>query len=357
MIDVSHLSKSYGLFAGGRDSRGEGPIKAVDDLSFHVKKGEIVGFLGPNGAGKSTTLRILAGFLGASSGKVSIAGFDLDEEPMKARESLGYMPELSPLYPEMRASEYLAFRAELKQIPRKKRGEAVERALAEARIDDVAEVMIGHLSKGYRQRVGLADALLGSPPLLILDEPTAGLDPNQIREVRALIRRLGEEHTVLLSTHILSEVEATCTRALVIARGRLVAEGTIEEIRALRRASAVRIALRGGAAKAAAIAGAIGGVAKVSVESGAKGGAESTEGEGRLVVRVDKERELGAVTEAVVSALVSKGFGVREVVPEGASLEQVFSQLTEGERGESARGEGARGERGAARPTREEAPE
>jgi ABC-2 type transport system ATP-binding protein len=179
MIDVSHLSKSYGLFAGGRDSRGEGPIKAVDDLSFHVKKGEIVGFLGPNGAGKSTTLRILAGFLGASSGKVSIAGFDLDEEPMKVRESLGYMPELSPLYPEMRASEYLAFRAELKQIPRKKRGEAVERALAEARIDDVAEVMIGHLSKGYRQRVGLADALLGSPPLLILTSRRRGSIPTR----------------------------------------------------------------------------------------------------------------------------------------------------------------------------------
>lgn len=329
MIDVSHLSKSYGLFAGGRGTRAEGPLMAVDDLSFHVKKGEIVGFLGPNGAGKSTTLRILAGFLGATAGKVRIAGHDLAEEPMKARESLGYMPELSPLYPEMRAAEYLAFRAELKRIPRKTRREAVEKALAQARIDDVAEVMIGHLSKGYRQRVGLADALLGSPPLLILDEPTAGLDPNQIREVRALIRELGEEHTVLLSTHILSEVEATCTRALVIARGKLVAEGSIDEIRALRRASAVSISVRGNKDKALAAVRAVEGVKKVALDEARRdGGGEAHQ----LVVSFQADREVGAVSEAIVAALVGKGIGVRELVPKGASLEQVFSELTEGEK-------------------------
>ncbi len=329
MIEVSHLRKSYGLFAGGRSSRGEGPVMAVDDLSFQVKKGEIVGFLGPNGAGKSTTLRILAGFLGATAGKVRIAGHDLGEEPMKVRESLGYMPELSPLYPEMRASEYLGFRAELKRIPRKMRRDAVEKALSQAKIDDVAEVMIGHLSKGYRQRVGLADALLGSPPLLILDEPTAGLDPNQIREVRALIRKLGKEHTVLLSTHILSEVEATCTRALVIARGKLVAEGTIEEIRAMRRASAVTIGVRGSWEKALAAAKGVEGVKKVAVDDGTRAGTGDAH---RIVVTFQADREVGAVTELIVGALVSKGLGVREVVPRGASLEQVFSALTEGER-------------------------
>ncbi|WP_437758682.1 ABC transporter ATP-binding protein [Sorangium sp. So ce1389] len=309
MIEVEHLSKSYG------------PHQAVSDLSFRVSQGEIVGFLGPNGAGKSTTLRILAGFLGATSGRVRVAGYDIAEEPMRARASLGYMPETSPLYPEMRVSEYLAFRAELKLVPRRARREAVARALRDARIEDVASVMIGHLSKGYRQRVGLADALVSDPPLLILDEPTAGLDPNQIREVRALVRRLGRDRTVLLSTHILSEVEATCTRALVIARGRLVAEGSIDELRAMRRASGVRVVVRGAADAALAVAR---GAAEVrSAEAEPAGDAA------RLTVEFDAGADVGAATERLVSALVGAGFGVRELVPRAPSLEQVFSELTE----------------------------
>lgn len=322
MIEVSHLSKSYGVFQGGRGVGGA--QKAVDDISFRVNKGEIVGFLGPNGAGKSTTLRILAGFLGASSGSVRIAGHDIAEEPQKARAQIGYMPELSPLYPEMRSGEYLAFRAELKLIPRKRRRDAVARALAQARIEDVEQVMIGHLSKGYRQRVGLADALLGSPPLLILDEPTAGLDPNQIREVRELIRSLGRDHTVFLSTHILPEVEATCGRALVIAQGRLVAEGSIDALRALRRTSGVTLRARGDRAASAAIAANLAGVRRASAEPAP----------GDLVaLSVDfADAESSAErTEELVAALVQAGVGVREVSARGASLEQVFTELTSGE--------------------------
>jgi len=313
MIEVEHVSKSYGSFL------------AVDDVSFNVEKGEIVGFLGPNGAGKSTTLRILAGFLGATTGRVRVAGHDIAEDPIRARQSLGYMPETSPLYPEMRVAEYLAFRAELKRIPRAKRREAVEKSLKEARVDDVASVLIGHLSKGYRQRVGLADALLGSPPLLILDEPTAGLDPNQIREVRALIRRIGRDHTVLLSTHILPEVESTCSRALVIARGRLVAQGSVDEIRALRRPSGVRVTVRGDADRAVAALKEAQGVRRAEVKRRAE------DGTAELSVSLKKGKEAGPVAEAIVGALVAAGIGVREVAPLAASLEQVFAELTEGD--------------------------
>ena len=218
MIEVEGLTKDYGT------------VVAVRDVTFSVGRGEVVGFLGPNGAGKSTTLRILAGFLGATSGKVRIAGHDIAQDSLSARQSLGYMPEAAPLYPELRVREYLEFRARLKRVARAKRSSSVGRAIERARLSDVADTTIGHLSKGYRQRVGLADALVADPPLLILDEPTAGLDPNQVREVRSLIKELADDHTVLLSTHILSEVEATCQRALVIDKGRLVAQGTTPSV-------------------------------------------------------------------------------------------------------------------------------
>jgi ABC-2 type transport system ATP-binding protein len=325
MIEVHHLTKSYGVFGAGPGQKG--PPRAVDDLSFHVARGEVVGFLGPNGAGKSTTLRILAGFLGPTAGVVRIAGHDIAEEPIAARACLGYMPELSPLYPEMRVGEYLRFRAELKLVPRKARKEAVARALHDARIADVEAIMIGHLSKGYRQRVGLADALVGAPPLLILDEPTAGLDPNQIREVRELIQRLGRDHTVLLSTHILSEVEATCSRVLVIARGRLVAEGSVEQIRARGLPTGARIIVRGEPAVALAAMNKVEGVKEATAEPDPLGTA--------LGIVYAEGADGGQVTEAVVSALVLAGLGVREVAPRGASLEQVFAALTENEGAEA----------------------
>ncbi len=311
MIEVDKLTVSYGSF------------RAVDGVSFSVSSGEIVGFLGPNGAGKSTTLRVLAGFLGATSGRVKIAGIDVEGDSQGARAKIGYMPEMSPLYPEMRVGEYLRFRAELKKVPRARRRDAVASAMREARVDDFEDVMIGHLSKGYKQRVGLADALVASPPLLILDEPTAGLDPNQIREVRALIQKLGKERTVLLSTHILSEVEATCSRAVVINRGRLVAEGSIDEVRAMRRASGVRFVVRGDQGRALALLEKAPGAKRASVEAGDEDGAHA------ITVDLAPKADPGRLAEEGVAALVAAKIGVREVTVRKPSLEQVFAALTE----------------------------
>jgi ABC-2 type transport system ATP-binding protein len=312
MIAVEHLQKSYG------------PVEAVRDISFEVERGAVVGFLGPNGAGKSTTLRILAGFLGASAGSVKIAGHDIVEERLQAIQNLGYMPETSPLYPEMRVREYLGFRAELKRVRKSKRGSDVDRVLADASVTDMAERLIGELSKGYRQRVGLADVLLGSPPLLILDEPTAGLDPNQIGEVRKLIARLAEKHTILLSTHILSEVEATCDRAIVIDKGQLVAEGSIDELRSQQSSEEIALEVGGDANKAMALLKKVEGVN--GVRRNPSSGSDLS-----LMVRFDDDVEPGAVTEQMVFALAAAKIGVRRLEPVAASLEEVFQQLTRGD--------------------------
>jgi len=319
MISVKKLVKRYGTGAGSR--------VAVDDLSFEVDKGEVVGFLGPNGAGKSTTLRILAGFLGMTSGQVSVAGHDIRAQSFEARQKIGYMPEAVPLYPEMRVAEYLAFRAELKRVPRKDRPAFVDDAMAKANVDDVANVLIGSLSKGYRQRVGLADALVARPPLLILDEPTAGLDPNQIREVRDVIRELGKEHTVLLSTHILSEVEASCSRVVVIAKGKLVAEGTMDELSRKRRAAGLRIVVRGDEATALRVASGTSGVRKAEIEAAADPETCS------LRCTWDKSidhADAARATEAIVAALLAASCHVREVRPMRSSLEELFAELTGG---------------------------
>jgi ABC-2 type transport system ATP-binding protein len=219
MIVVEHLTKYYGEYP------------AVRDVSFAVEKGQVVGFLGPNGAGKSTTMRILAGFLTASSGKATIAGKDVFWDPIEARRQIGYMPESCPLYTDMRVDEYLWFRGGLKGLTRSERKKALARVTERCWLTDVRRQIIGTLSKGYRQRVGLADALLANPPVLILDEPTAGLDPTQIRETRKLIGELAREHTMLLSTHILSEVEATCGWVIVINQGQKAADGSLEAVR------------------------------------------------------------------------------------------------------------------------------
>lgn len=324
MIDVERLSKSYGAF------------RAVTDVSFHVERGEVVGFLGPNGAGKSTTLRMMAGFLGPTWGRVRIGGHDIADEPILARQKLGYMPETSPLYGEMRVREYLSFRAELKGLSRKNIRKAVDTAAEETGIADVAEVLVRHLSKGYRQRVGLADALLGDPPVLILDEPTAGLDPNQIREVRDLVRRRGESHAIVLSTHILSEVEATCSRALVIARGRLVASGSIDELREMRRASGVRVVVRGDDALALSTSRGVKGVVKAELDARLPPAPGTT----ALTIDFGSGEGAGEITERVVAELVRAGLFVREVSPSAASLEQVFSELTRRDE-EGAKEEGA----------------
>lgn len=311
MISVQNLVKRYGSKV------------AVDDVSFAVDKGEIVGFLGPNGAGKSTTLRIIAGFLGASSGTVTVAGHDIAKESFEARTKLGYMPEAVPLYPEMRVAEYLRHRAELKRVPRADRKDFVWDAMGKASVRDVANVVIGNLSKGYKQRVGLADALVARPPLLVLDEPTAGLDPNQIREVRSVIRELGKEHTVLLSTHILSEVEASCSRVVVIARGKLVAEGTMAELAAKRRAAGLRVVVRGNASLAIDTLKKIDGIAKATEESSSEGDVHTLR-----CTWVKKHDAIEKTTEEAVAALIGAGLHVREAAAVKSSLEELFAELT-----------------------------
>jgi ABC-2 type transport system ATP-binding protein len=328
VIRVSHLTKRYGAHT------------AVDDVSFEVGAGEVVGFLGPNGAGKSTTLRILAGFLGASAGTVTIAGHDLALDSIDARRCIGYMPEAVPLYPEMRVAEYLRFRAELKGVARARRSAYVDEALHRASVVDVANKTIGHLSKGYRQRVGLADALVAKPPIVVLDEPTAGLDPNQIRDTRALVRELGREHTVLLSTHILSEVEACATRVLLLHKGRLVAEGATAQIRALRSPTALDVAVHGDAAAAIEAVLPVSGVAgaravpaaagdprvRIRITFDAAPAADGPGAEGPAAIDGDAR---ALATERCVAALVGRGIGVREVRAADGSLEDVFAALTQ----------------------------
>ncbi len=220
MIEVSHLTKTYGRHL------------AVDDVSFIVEDGQICGLLGPNGAGKSTIMNILTGYLSATGGLVTVAGHPLPEEADAAKACVGYLPEQPPLYPEMTVEEYLLFAAELKGVKRADRKEQVRKAAHRTGLDNVMPRLIRSLSKGYRQRVGIAQALLGSPKLIILDEPTVGLDPAQVVEIRKLIRELGKAHTVILSSHILSEVQAVCQQVLILSKGKLAASGTLEELTA-----------------------------------------------------------------------------------------------------------------------------
>ncbi len=310
MISVRNLVKHYGSHV------------AVDDLSFEVEKGSVVGFLGPNGAGKSTTLRILSGFLGRTAGEVTIDGHQVDT--YDAKRATGYMPEAVPLYPEMRVVEYLRFRAELKEVPRKDRRPFVDLAMERARVTDVATRTIGDLSKGYRQRVGLADALVAKPPLLILDEPTAGLDPNQMREVRDVIKGLGKEHTVLLSTHILSEVEASCDEVVVINKGKLVARGTKEEIQKKRRSAGLSFVVRGDKATCVRVLTQSGSFGKITTTPDAQDPA-LLNAEARWKKGL---AEPGLATEAAVAALLGAGLFVRSVTVEKSTLEDVFAELT-----------------------------
>jgi len=238
MIAVENLSKRY---AGG---------EAVKGITFSVEKGEVVGFLGPNGAGKSTTMRMLTGYLPATDGKIEIAGAKIPEQSLLARQRIGYMPENVPLYPEMRVEEFLEYRGRLKRVPRNEIAQRTDLVLDQCGLGDVRRKIIGTLSKGYRQRVGLADALIHNPGLLILDEPTAGLDPHQIRSFRELIKELGKDRTILLSTHILSEVEMVCSRAIIINRGRIEASDTLANLEKRVQAGALQVEVRADAGSA-----------------------------------------------------------------------------------------------------------
>ena len=234
MIEVKDLVKRYSKNT------------AVDHLNFHVQKGQIYGFLGPNGAGKSTTMNMMTGYLAPTEGQILIDGYDVAEEPMEARKCIGYLPEIPPLYPDMTVLEYLRFAAELKQVPKNERSTEIERVMDETRIKDMENRLIRHLSKGYKQRVGLAQALLGDPEVLILDEPMVGLDPKQIIEIRELIRGLGKKHTVILSSHILSEISSICDHVLIISNGELVASGTPENLGSyMKHTDAMELQVRG----------------------------------------------------------------------------------------------------------------
>jgi ABC-2 type transport system ATP-binding protein len=314
VIEVRNLTKRYG------------PRSAVENVSFRVKQGEIVGFLGPNGAGKSTTLRMLTGFLAPSGGGIRIGGIDMLDRPIEARKQIGYMPEACPLYPEMRVVEYLRYRAELKGVASRDMNKRVDTALAQASVTEVASRIIGQLSKGTKQRVGLADALVADPPLLVLDEPTAGLDPNQIRQVRELIRGFEGQKTVLLSTHILSEVEATCERLVIINKGRIVREGTPAELRQATLTKERWFVLRSKASREALEQAlrALSGVRGFDDER-----SDVEDGITRLVVRAVDEAD---IAEQIFEGVAKAGLTLRELAPaKGASLEDVFTLLTKGE--------------------------
>ena len=309
MIKVENLTKRY---AG---------VTAIRDLSFEVEKGEIVGFLGPNGAGKSTTMRILSSYMPATSGRASIAGFDVFSQSMQARQHLGYMPENVPLYTDMRVTEYLNYRATLKEITGARQRERVGDVKELCALREVENRIIGTLSKGYRQRVGLADALLHSPDLLILDEPTIGLDPNQIRQVRDLIRNLGKHHTILLSTHILPEVEMTCSRVVIINRGKIEAADTPENlVNAMRAAGGVRLEAKVGKDDGVAEIGKLAGVKEVTVES--------EEGWSVFTLRTDSRSD---PREELWRLATDRRWSVRELSRRRATLEDVFVELTLGD--------------------------
>ncbi|HEV8632727.1 MAG TPA: ATP-binding cassette domain-containing protein [Chloroflexota bacterium] len=308
MIEVDGLTKRYG------------EKLAIQDVTFDVRPGEILGFLGPNGAGKSTTMRILAGYMPASSGRATIAGFDVFDQSLEARRRIGYLPENVPLYTEMAVKDYLGFMAEIRGVPRANRRQRVDYAMQASRVADRADWIIGKLSRGYRQRVGLAQAIVHNPPVLILDEPTAGLDPRQIIETRNLIRGLGGERTIILSTHILPEVSATCSRVVIIANGRVVAEDTPANLtKRLRGSERVELEVAGPVDKVRAKLGALPNVLNVET------GPEAADGRSRLFVDCAVGNDIRAELAATV---VKSGWSLYQLRNVGMSLEEVFLQLT-----------------------------
>lgn len=308
MIYADQLSKEFGRF------------QAVKNVSFHIKKGEIVGFLGPNGAGKTTTLRMLTGYLPPTSGTASVAGFDIVDTPLEARKHLGYLPEHVPLYDDQRVTEYLKFRARLKGISSKEIWPAVVKVVEQCGLEPVRHKMIRTLSKGYRQRVGLADALLGEPDLLILDEPTNGLDPNQIRQIRELIKSLAENHTIILSTHILSEVEMICNKVIIIDQGTIKAADTPTNLTAnLRAAGKITLEFRGDLALVTEKLEALSDVKKVIHDE------TDANGWHKLTVRA----EAGTDTrEKAARILAELNFPLRHIYRHIPTLEEVFVEMT-----------------------------
>ena len=303
MIEVENLTKRYGRHT------------AVDGISFRVHKGEILGFLGPNGAGKTTTMRILTCYLPPTDGTARVAGFDVFAQPLEVKRRVGYTPETPPLYPDMDVGSFLDFCAKIKGVPGKDRKAKISDVMEKTRVSDVRNTLIGRLSKGYRQRVGLAQAILHNPDVLILDEPTAGLDPKQIIETRELIKSLGGEHTIVLSTHILPEVSMTCGRVVIINKGRVVAEDTPENLtHRLQGAATVRLEVRGDAPDFETTLAAVPGVKSVRL---AKPGVYEVDAEAGRDVRAE-----------IARAVVARGLDLIGLQQSGMSLEEIFLHLT-----------------------------
>lgn len=310
MIEVKDLVKKYGSHL------------AVDHLSFTLESGKIYGFLGPNGAGKSTTMNIMTGYLGATQGSVLIDGHDILKEPEEAKKHIGYLPELPPLYMDMTVQEYLEFAAELKKLPKEKRESDISEVMKLTRLQDVSGRLIKNLSKGYKQRVGLAQAILGFPEIIILDEPTVGLDPKQIIEIRELIRTLSKKHTVILSSHILAEVREVCDYILIISKGKLVASDTPENLELLRNgASSLELEVKAAPETARAILSTIDDIDTMEMHS-----------ENENLTRVKLETKNGAdIREAIFYAFAEEKCPLLEMKTAKASLEDIFMELTQKE--------------------------
>ena len=307
MIEVQRLTKRYG------------PVTAVNDVSFRVEAGEILGFLGPNGAGKTTTMRVITGFMPPTEGNVLVAGYDVFEKPLEAKRRTGYLPETPPLYPDMTVGEYLKFVARIKGIAGRDVRSRVDEAMKRTRILDVATRHCAKLSKGYRQRVGLAQAIIHNPDVLVLDEPTAGLDPKQIIETRQLIRDLGGSHTIVLSTHILPEVSQTCQRVVIINKGRVVAIDTPDNLTArLRGTETMYLQVAGAPEDVQTALTSLAGVTRVSATSNRDGLTE---------VEVDSQRGVD-VRRELAATIVGRGWGLLELRPMRMSLEDIFLSLT-----------------------------
>jgi ABC-2 type transport system ATP-binding protein len=307
VIDVHHLTNRYGR------------VTAVDDVSFRVERGEILGFLGPNGAGKTTTMRIITGYMPASEGRAVVAGFDVFEQPIEAKRRTGYLPETPPLYVDMTVREYLQFVASIKGVAARDRRARVDAAMERARLTEVATRHCGKLSKGYRQRVGLAQALIHTPDVLILDEPTAGLDPKQIIETRELIKSLAGDHTIVLSTHILPEVSQTCQRVVIINKGRVVAVDSPDNLtRRLRGTETMYVQVEGDDGAVRGALNRIAGVTRVAV---------TDRHDGAVGYEVDSERGQD-VRREIARAVVESGWGLLELRPVRMSLEEIFLSLT-----------------------------
>jgi ABC-2 type transport system ATP-binding protein len=302
MIHVDRLSKRFGSF------------RAVDGIRFDVGRGEIVGLLGPNGAGKTTTMRMLTTYLSPTSGQATLAGHDVLDEPIEVRRKVGYLPENVPLYPDMRVNEYLSYRSKLKDVPRAQRRRAIAEVVRRCQLGEVERRIIGQLSRGFRQRVGLAESMVHDPEILILDEPTAGLDPIQIREVRDMIRELAEQHTILLSTHILSEVEAVCGRVIIIARGRIVLD---DQLANLQRQGVITVEVRGAASSIRGVIQTIPGVERATLVR---------EDGGYSCFEV-QTRGCEDLREAMVQKLVTNGWPLRQIDLRRSSLEERFAQV------------------------------